>query len=46
MSLAVIVAVPVAGQAVARRGSGPVAVAGGVACVVAVTGPCWRRTRC
>jgi predicted MFS family arabinose efflux permease len=39
MSLAVIVAVPVAGQAVARRGSGPVAVAGGVACIVAVTAP-------
>jgi predicted MFS family arabinose efflux permease len=39
MSLAVIVAVPIAGQAVARRGSGPVAVAGGVACIVAVNGP-------
>jgi predicted MFS family arabinose efflux permease len=39
MSLAVIVAVPVAGQAVARRGSGPVAVAGGAACVVAVNLP-------
>ncbi|HMN98140.1 MAG TPA: MFS transporter [Miltoncostaeaceae bacterium] len=39
MSLAVIVAVPIAGQAVARRGSGPVAVAGGAACVVAVNLP-------
>ena len=39
MSLAVIVAVPIAGQAVARRGSGPVAVAGGVACIVAVNLP-------
>jgi predicted MFS family arabinose efflux permease len=39
MSLAVIIAVPVAGQAVARRGSGPVAVAGGAACVVAVNLP-------
>ncbi|HET6692476.1 MAG TPA: MFS transporter, partial [Miltoncostaeaceae bacterium] len=39
MSLAVIVAVPIAGQAVARRGSGPVAVAGGAACVAAVNLP-------
>jgi predicted MFS family arabinose efflux permease len=39
MSVAVIVAVPIAGQAVARRGSGPVAVVGGLACVVAVNGP-------
>jgi fucose permease len=39
MSLAVIVAVPVAGQAVARRGSRPVAVAGGAACVAAVNLP-------
>ncbi len=39
MSLAVIVAVPIAGQAVARRGSGPVAVIGGAACVVAVNLP-------
>ena len=39
MSLAVILAVPVAGQLVARRGSAPVAVAGGFACVVAVNLP-------
>ena len=39
MALAVILAVPVAGQAVARRGSGPVAVAGGFACLVAVNLP-------
>ena len=39
MSVAVIVAVPVAGQAVARRGSAPVAVAGGAACLVAVNLP-------
>jgi predicted MFS family arabinose efflux permease len=39
MSVAVIVAVPIAGQAVARRGSGPVAVAGGAACILAVNGP-------
>jgi predicted MFS family arabinose efflux permease len=39
MSLAVIAAVPVAGQAVARRGSRPVAVAGGAACVAAVNLP-------
>lgn len=39
MSLAVILAVPVAGQAVARRGSPPVALAGGAACVVAVNLP-------
>jgi predicted MFS family arabinose efflux permease len=39
MSVAVIVAVPVAGQAVARRGSAPVAVAGGLACVAAVDLP-------
>ena len=39
MSLAVIVAVPIAGQAVARRGSGPVAVTGGFACLVAVNLP-------
>jgi len=39
MSVAVIVAVPVAGQAVARHGSAPVAVAGGAACLVAVNLP-------
>jgi predicted MFS family arabinose efflux permease len=39
MSVAVIVVVPIAGQAVARRGSAPVAVAGGVACLVTVTLP-------
>ena len=39
MSVAVILAVPVAGQAVARRGSAPVAVAGGAACLVAVNLP-------
>lgn len=39
MSVAVIVAVPIAGQAVARRGSVAVAVAGGVACLVAVNLP-------
>lgn len=39
MSVAVIVVVPVAGQAVARRGSAPVAVAGGVACLATVTLP-------
>ena len=39
MSLAVIVAVPIAGQAVARRGSGPIALVGGAACVAAVNLP-------
>lgn len=39
MSVAVIVAVPVAGQVVARRGSAPVAVAGGAVFLAAVNLP-------
>jgi fucose permease len=39
MSLAVILAVPVAGQAVARLGSARVSVAGGFACIAAVNLP-------